>query len=52
MSKRKIGARQVVSDLRAGMSDRDLMEKYNGPHKLDRGLRLRSLPWRCRTPGG
>ena len=20
--------------------------KYNGPHKLDRGLRLRSLPWR------
>ncbi len=26
--------------------------KYNGPHKLDRGLRLRSLPWRCRTPGG
>jgi hypothetical protein len=25
---------------------------YNGPHKLDRGLRLRSLPWRCRTPGG
>ena len=25
---------------------------YNGPRKLDRGLRLRSLPWRCRTPGG
>ncbi len=28
------------------------IEIYNGPHKLDRGLRLRSLPWRCRTPGG
>jgi hypothetical protein len=28
MDKRKIRARQIVSDLSAGMNDRDLMEKY------------------------
>jgi hypothetical protein len=29
MGKRKIGAKQVLSDLRAGASNRELMEKYN-----------------------
>jgi rubrerythrin len=28
MGKRKISARQIVTDLRAGMNDSDLMEKY------------------------
>lgn len=28
MDKRKISARQIISDLRAGLSDDELMEKY------------------------
>jgi hypothetical protein len=55
-ARREIESLQSYAESLAPESRHELQRQthliYNGPHKLDRGLRLRSLPWRCRTPGG
>lgn len=49
MGKRKISARQILADLRAGMTDRELMEKHNCSPESLRYIFKRLVEWGLMT---